>query len=98
MKAANVTTMASGMLPDNSGMKFFFYAKEDLDSGFDLLGTNQSASAASPNSVFYLTQMIITSSGDVSAIIKTSGSSEAALYLLPDILLSALAPLGSQKF
>ena len=97
MKAANVITMASGMLPDNSGMKFFFYAKEDLNSGLDLLGTNQSASAAS-NSIFYLTQMIISSSGDVSAIIKTSGSSESALYLLPDILLSALAPLGSQKF
>ena len=95
MRVAYVITMASGLLPDNSGMKFFFYAKEEPKSSTDLLGNTTEAAP-----VFYLAQVIVTlATGEVSAVIKCSNTTAgvSAQIDFPDTLISGLAPYEPRK-
>jgi hypothetical protein len=60
--------MASGAQPSPPGMKFFLYAKEEEDI---LRNTG--------GGVFLVQMVIITSSGDVSVVIKTSSADPSAV-------------------
>ena len=89
MKASLVSTMASGPLPDGTGLKFFFYASQAAE--VDLLG------GGGGDKVLYLVQMTILASGDVSVVIKTNGSPSVAQQALPAILTAALGAFEPRR-
>ena len=87
MKNADVLTMASGNLPDGSGMKFFFYAQEIDSDERDILD-----GAGDSNRAFYLIQLIMSNSGEVTVVIKTSSLNIThAQNSIPERLLQALS-------
>ena len=89
MKTCNIMTMASGPLPDDSGLKFFLYAKENDDKDI-LSGGNDGA--------VFLVQLTIASTGDVSCVIKTSNSNTTtASTTFPDYVITALGSFGATK-
>ena len=89
MKKIDIFTMASGNLPDDSGFKFFFFA-QDVDGEADLL------SGEGSNGAFYLIQLIISNSGDVNVVIKTSSPDiTSARSFLPNHLFGALSSLSA---
>lgn len=90
MKTENVFTMASGALPDGSGLKFFFYAGQEDTGSNDLLG-------GGGGNIYYLVQLILLNSGQVNAVIKTSGDSSVAQNAIPDVIFKALNAFGPTK-
>ena len=89
MKAVNIFTMASGPLPDNSGLKFFLYAQKNEK---DLLNVGN-------NGEFYLVQLTIASTGDVACVIRTSSTDTAlASTVFSGHIISALSSLGVTKY
>jgi len=89
MKACNIMTMASGSLPDDSGMKFFMYAQENDDKDL-LIGGN--------NGAVFLAQLTIASTGDVACVVKTSNpNTTIASTTFPDHVIAALGSFGATK-
>ena len=75
-----VHTMASGALPSPPGMKFFFYATEEEDI---LRNTG--------GGVFLAQVVIVTSSGDVSMVCKTSSRDAQAATHFVEMIKRGLA-------
>jgi hypothetical protein len=93
MKTENVCTMASGALPDGSGLKFFFYAVQEDSGSNDLLG----GGGGGGGNIYHLMQLILLNSGQVNAVIKTSGDSSVAQNAIPDVIFRALNAFGPTK-
>jgi len=72
--------MASGALQSPPGMKFFFYASQEDDILRNISG-----------GVFLAQMIIVTASGDVSVVVKTSNPDPNAVGHFCDILKKGLA-------